>query len=274
MQTSFISPGWLRYDFMRNALLAVILITPLFALVGTMVVSKRMAFFSDVLGHSALAGVALGVLLGMSEPFWPMLLFIVSLAVTINFFKGITQASADTVLGVFFAIVVAMGVLILSKGGNFNRFTGYIIGDILTISRPHLALVAGFFFLTLIYWRVFGNQLFLMSVNPTLAYSRGVRIFFIETTFVILLAVLVALSLRIVGILLINSLLVLPAAAARNIARNTAGYTLWSVMISVVSGVLGLVSSYYWGTASGATIVIFSAAFYLASAFAARYKRR
>jgi zinc transport system permease protein len=266
--------GWMQYDFMKNAFLAVILITPLFALIGTAVVSKHMAFFSDVLGHSALTGVALGVLLGMSDPVWAMFCFIVILALTINMFKGITRASADTALGVFFAISVALGVMILSKGGGFNKFTAYLIGDILVVSHRQLALISISFLAILAYWCMFGNQLFLIGVNPALARSRGINILLVETSFVIVLAVLVAVSLRIVGILLINSLLVLPAAAARNLAGNTRSYTLWCIMISAVSGICGLICSYYWGTSSGATIIIFCAAFYFAAVLFARIFRR
>ncbi len=271
MPNSFLPFSWAQYDFMKNALGAVILITPLFALLGTAVVSKHMAFFSDVLWHSALTGVALGVLLGMSDPFWAMFVFIIILAVTVNVFKGITHACADTTLGVFFAIAVALGVMILSKGGGFNKFTSYLIGDILAISPKQLMLMAVFFLLILIYWLLFANQLFLIGVNPTLARSRGINILFIETSFVIVLAILVAISLRIVGILLINSLLVLPAAAARNLAGNTRVYTLWSILISIISGICGLIFSYYWGTASGATIIIFCAVFYFMAAFLGKF---
>lgn len=268
---SFLPFAWARYDFMQNALLALLLIAPLFALLGTLVVLKRMAFFSDVLGHSALTGVALGVLLGISDPFWVMFVFIVILAVTINIFKNITHASSDTTLGVFFAVTVALGVMILSKAGGFNKFTGYLIGDILSISPKQLALAAVFFLLILIYWLLFGNRLILISANPTLARSRGINIPFMETSFVIVLAILVSVSLRIIGILLINSLLVLPAAAARNLASNTRAYTLWSILISLISAICGLVFSYYWGTASGATIIIFSAIFYFIAALLGRF---
>ena len=269
--SSLLPFSWAQYDFMKNALLAVVLMTPLFALLGTAVVSKRMAFFSDVLGHSALTGVALGVLLGMSDPFWAMLMFIIILAVTINIFKNITHASSDTVLGVFFAITVALGVMILSKGGGFNKFTGYLIGDILAVSPRQLAWMAVFFLVILLYWVLLGNKLLLINVNPSLARSRGINVSFIETSFVIVLAILVAVSLRIIGILMINSLLVLPAAAARNLATNTRLYTLWSILISVISGICGLILSYYFGTASSATIIVFCAVFYFITVILARF---
>lgn len=261
---------WIKYDFMKNALLAVVCVTPLFALVGTMVVGKRMAFFSDVLGHSALTGIALGVLLGFRDPFWAMLVFIVVLAVAVNAFKGITKGSSDTVLGVFFAVVVALGIVILSKGGGFSKFTSYLIGDILAVSPPQIIRFAALSMAVTAYWAVFGNNLVVISVNQVLARSRGVRVLLVETSFVVVIALLVAFSIRLVGILMINSLLVLPAAAARNIAGNVRDYTFLSIAISLFSGISGLVLSYYWGTSTGATIVLVCAGCYLVSAAAGK----
>ncbi len=254
--------GWAGYHFMQYALLAVILISPLFALVGTMVISNRMAFFSDVLGHSALTGIAIGVVLGLGDPFWAMIVFAALLAVAVNLFKGVTRAASDTVLGVFFALTVALGIVLLSRSGGFARYTSYLIGDILAVDGSQLGWLAGLFLCSLLYWILLGNRLFLISLNPSLARSRGVAVFWIETSFTVLLALLVVLSIRLVGILIINSLLILPAAASRILARSLFGYTLWAIAISLLSGVGGLIASYYWGTASGATIVLFAAACY------------
>lgn len=264
--------SWAHYIFMKNALLAVLLISPAFALLGTMVVGKHMAFFSDVLGHSALTGVALGVLCGVSDPFWVMLVFVVALALGVNLFKGLTQASSDTILGVFFAMVVALGVVILSKGGGFNKFTAYLIGDILVVTPAQIAALAGLCALVILYWMKYGNDLLLLSVHPVLARSRGVNVVLTEAVFVVILAVVVASAIRLVGILMINSLLILPAAAARVMAGSVRSYTVLSMVISMVSGVVGLIVSYYWGTASGATIVLFCAGFYLAAVFWARVR--
>jgi len=266
--------GFLQYDFMKNALLAIIFVSPLFALLGTMVVSNRMAFFSDVLGHSALTGIALGVIFGIADPLRALVIFTVMLALAINYFKGVTGASSDTTLGVFFAMVVALGVVILSKNGGFNKYTTYLIGDILTISGGQVKLVATAFFLVIGYWFLFGNNLLLLSVNPSLARSRGVKISLIEMSFVAVLAIIVAISIRLVGILIINSLLILPAATARLIARNTAKYTFYSVLISLLCGVSGLIASYYWNTASGATIVLLCAFAYVITALITGWLRK
>jgi len=265
---------WTHYVFMKNALLAVLLISPLFALLGTMVVSSRMAFFSDVLGHSALTGIALGVLLGLPDPLWAMVLFMAGLAFVVNYFKRATDASFDTVLGVFFAVVVALGVVILSRGGGFAKYTSYLIGDILTVSPEQIGRFILLFVLVLGFWFALGNQIFLISINPFLARSRKVPVFLLQTLFTVLLAVVVALSSRLVGILMINSLLILPAAASRNLARNIQSYTLWAVLASTVSGIAGLILSYYWGTSSGATIVLCSAGIYVVSVIFRRFNRK
>lgn len=261
---------WGQYLFMKNALLAVLVITPVYALMGTMVVSNRMAFFTDVLGHSALAGIAIGVLCGIHDPTWPMIIMAVCLAILINIFKGWTRASTDTVLGVFLAFMVALGITILSRQGGFVKYTKYLIGDILAVSPSEIFWLVLIFLAVLIYWCVVSNALIMTSVNSSLARSRRIKVFLIETSFTILLAVVVMLSIRLVGILIINSLLVLPAAASRNFARNTRAYTLWAVIFSVISGVVGLVTSYYWGTASGAAIVLFCVGCYVLSVIAGR----
>lgn len=262
--------SWTHYVFMKNALLAVLLVTPLFAVLGTMVVSNRMVFFTDVLGHSALTGIAIGVLLGFRDPTLPMIALAIVLAVAVNLLKNITKAPMDTVLGVLFAFIVALGIVILSRQGGFVKYTSYLIGDILAVTPRQIAWFFAIAMGTLVYWYFAGNALILTSVNSSLARSRMVKTFLIETSFTILLALVVIVSIRLVGILIINSLLVLPAAASRNLSRSVYAYTAWAVMISVFSGITGLIVSYYWGTASGATIVLFATACYCVSALAGR----
>lgn len=265
---------WVRFTFMKNALLAVILVSPLFALMGTMVVSKRLAFFSDVLGHSALTGVAIGVVLGWADPQLSILAFAVVLAIAVNVLRLATNAASDTVLGVFFAVVVAIGVVILSAGRGFSQYTGYLIGDILAVTPAQIYWLLVSAAVILAYWVLFGNALVLTSIDRSLSRSRGIRVFLVETSFSVLLAVVVAFSIRLVGILIINSLLILPAAAARNVAGNIRGYTAWAIAFSLLSGISGLIASYYWATASGATIVLFAAVFYAAAAIVSIQRKR
>lgn len=257
--------SWTHYVFMKNALLAVLLITPLFAVLGTMVVNNRMAFFTDVLGHSALTGIALGVILGFQDPTLPMIGLAVVLAIAINLLKDATKANMDTVLGVFMAFTVALGIVILSRQGGFVKYTSYLIGDILSVTPKQIFWFFIIAVVVMIYWYIAGNAMMLTSVNPSLARSRRINTLLIETSFTILLALVVIVSIRLVGILIINSLLILPAASSRNLARNFYMYTIWAVIVSVLSGVIGLIVSYYWGTASGATIVLFASGCYVLS---------
>lgn len=256
-------PGdWTQFVFMKHALLAVLLAAPAFGLLSTLVVSNRMAFFSEVMGHSALTGIALGVVIGVRDPLVSMVVFCALLAAGISAARGATHASPDTVLGVFMAATVALGIVILSRGGGFSRYTGYLIGDILTVTTPQIALLGAVLAVVVVFWAFAGNALTLISLNPAVARSRGIRVGLLEAAFAVLLAVVVALSIRMVGLLILNSLVVLPAAAARNVSRNLRTYTVLSVAFSLFSAVAGLIASFYAGTASGATIVIVAALLY------------
>jgi zinc transport system permease protein len=265
--------AWANYQFMQYALLAVLVVSPLFALMGTMVIGNRMTFFSDVLGHSALTGIAIGSLFGLADPQWAMIIFCALFAIAINIFKRVTQAPSDTVLGVFFAIVVGLGIMILSKGGGFTRYTVFLIGDILAVGPSQIGLATLLLIVVAGFWLIFGNALMLLSLNPALARSKGVPVFWLETLFAVFLALVVTISIRMVGILLINSLLILPAATARIMARSMRAYTLWAILISLVAGIAGLIASYYLGTSSGATIVMVLTACYGLSALLHAVKR-
>ncbi|OPX81924.1 MAG: High-affinity zinc uptake system membrane protein ZnuB [Pelotomaculum sp. PtaB.Bin013] len=255
--------AWTHHTFMKNALLAVLLVGPMFAIMGTMVVNNKMAFFSDTVGHSALTGIAIGVLLGFQDPLWIMVIFSVVLAVAISILNNLTNASTDTTIGAVSATMVALGIVILSRGGGFNKFSRFLVGDLLSITPDELLLLACTLVGVLILWGVTFNKFLLVSVNTSLALSRGIPVRLVETLFCITTAVVVTISIQWVGILIINSLLILPAAAARNISRNMRQYHLVSLIISLTSGIVGLLMSYYWSTATGATIVLFAALFYL-----------
>lgn len=251
-----------HYTFMKNALLAMLLITPLFGLLGTMAVDNKMAFFSDALGHSALTGIALGVVLGVGSQQLSMLLFGIFWAALITFIKQRSTTSADTIISVFSSTSIALGLVILSRGGAFAKYSNYLVGDVLSVTPSDLAWLAGALAATVVAWAYLFNPLLITSVNAPLSRSRGVKSRSVEYAFVILVAVTVMLSIRWVGTMLINSLLILPAAASRNVAKNAAGYIRMSVIFSVFSGVTGLVLSYYFNTSAGAAVVLVAACIY------------
>lgn len=266
--------AWMEYTFMKNALLAILLMTPLFGLLSTMVVSSRMAFFSDSLGHGAFTGIAIGALVGAFAPLTSLIIFSVLFALLITWIKHRTAASADTVIGVFSSTAIAVGLMIMSHGGGFSKFSPLLIGDILSITPVDLGGLLAVDTLVLLGWVLLFNRLLLLSVNPSLARSRGVSVIAVESMFAALLAVVVAVSIQWVGILIINALLVLPGAAARNLARSVKEYHLFAVMIALFSGMIGLFSAYYLGIAAGAAIVASAAViFFFSLVVRARFQR-
>ncbi|NQS75934.1 MAG: metal ABC transporter permease [Peptococcaceae bacterium] len=255
--------AWTHHIFMKNALLAVLLVGPMFGIMGTMVVNNKMAFFSDTIGHSALTGIAIGILFGFQDPLWIMVFFSIFLAIAISLLKHYTTASTDTVIGAVSATMVALGIVILSRGGGFAKFSRFLIGDLLSITPKEIYLLLFALTIIIILWTVMFNKFLLLSVNTTLARSRGIPVRLVETLFCIVIAVIVTISIQWVGILVINSFLILPAAAARNVSINMRNYHTISVTITIFSGIIGLLLSYYWSTATGATIALVAALFYL-----------
>ena len=251
---------WLQHGFMKNAFLAVLLVTPLFGLLSTMVVSNRMAFFSDSLGHGAFTGLAVGVLLGWLSPLLSLVAFSVVFALLITYIKNRSSASTDTIIGVFSSTGIALGLMLMSRGGGFNKYSSYLIGDLLSISPEEIGSLFFVFLAVVLVWALVFNSLLVLSINASFARSRGISVFFTEALFASVLAVVVAVSIQWVGLLIINSLLVLPAAAARNIAQDVKSYHLLSVAIALLSGVAGLLLAYYCNMAAGASIVVVAAA--------------
>lgn len=253
---------WAQHLFMKNALLAVLLVTPIFGILGTMIVNNKMAFFADSLGHSALTGIAIGVILGIESPLWAVLGFSIIFALAVILVKNANTASTDTIIGVFSSTAVALGIVILSRQGGFSSYSVYLIGDLLSITPTDLITLAATFLVVFLLWIVVFNKLLLVSVNQSLATSRGIKVRFYDYLFAVVIALVVTISIQWVGILIISSLLVLPAAASRNLAGNIKQYHIYSVLIALISGLAGLILSYLLGTATGATIVLILAFFF------------
>ena len=256
---------FINYTFMKNALIAIILVSPIFAILGTMIVNNKMAFFSDALGHSAICGIAIGTILGISNVNISMIFFAIVFALLLNWVKNKTTYGADTIISVFSSIAIALGLAILAQSGNFNKYSSYLVGDILSITNVEILYVFLTFITVMIFWYFTFNKLNVISINTSLAKSRGINIKLIDNIFVILIAIIVMISIRWIGILLINSLLILPAASSRNIAKNMRIYHLYSVIFSIFSGMLGLILSYYYNIPTGPMIVMISGIIYFAT---------
>ena len=245
----------LRWDFMKNALLAILLMAPLFGLMSTMVVTGKMSFFSDALGHSAFTGIAIGALCGIAAPTWAAVLFSVVFALLFSVVRSRSNQAADTLIGVFSSTAVALGIFIATLGGgSFTKYNKYLIGDILSVTPTEIGILALVLVFVLIFWVLYSNRLTLTAIHPQLASSRGIPVGLSQTVFTAAIAVVVTLSISSVGLLILNSLLVLPGAAARNVAKNLKQYHGFSVVFALISCISGLVMSYYWGASAGAAI--------------------
>lgn len=250
---------WLQFEFMKNAFLAILLITPLFGLLSTMVVSNRMAFFSDSLGHGAFTGLAIGAIVGMTSPTYALIVFSVVFALLITWIKNYSSASTDTIIGVFSSTGIALGLMIMSYGGGFNKFSSYLIGDVLSITSDELSSLLAVLAGVVLLWAWIYNKLLVLSINQSFARSRGINVMLIEGIFAAMVAVVVAISIQWVGLLIINSLLVLPAAAARNVSNSVKQYHIVSFGTALIAGIAGLILAYYFNMAAGASIVAVAA---------------
>ena len=259
----------LQWDFMKNALLAILLMAPLFGLLSTMIVTGRMSFFSDALGHSAFTGIAIGAICGVAAPVWVAVIFSVVFALLFSYVRSRSNHAADTLIGVFSSTAVALGIFIATlNGGSFTKYNKYLIGDILSVTPAEIGLLALVLIAVILFWVLYSNRLVLTAIHPQLASSRGISVGLSQTVFTVAIAVVVTLSISSVGLLILNSLLVLPAASARNVARNLRQYHLFSVLFALAAGVSGLILSYYLGTSSGAAIsLILSLVFAVSFAF-------
>ena len=259
----------LRWDFMRNALLAILLMAPLFGLMSTMIVTGRMSFFSDALGHSAFTGIAIGCICGIAAPIWVAVGFSVAFALLFSWVRSRSNQAADTLIGVFSSTAVALGIFIATLGGgSFTKYNKYLIGDVLSVSPAEIGVLALVLTAVAVFWVIFGNRLILVSIHPQLAASRGLKVKTTQTLFTVCIAVVVTLAINWVGLLMLNSLLVLPAASARNVSKNLKQYHGFSVLFALAASMLGLIISYHLGASTGAAIslclaMIFTVSFIL-----------
>lgn len=248
---------FLHWNFMKNALLAILIMTPLFGLVSTMIVTGKMSFFSDALGHSAFTGIAIGCICGIPNPTWVAVLFSIIFSLLFSFVRSRSTHTADTLIGVFSSTAVALGIFIATfGGGSFTKYNTYLIGDILSVTPREIGMLAIVFIAVSIFWILYCNRMMLTNIHPQLAASRGIHTNLVQTTFTTVIAVIVTLAISWVGLLILNSLLVLPAASARNVAKNIKQYHGYSILFALLAGILGLLLSYYWGASAGASICL------------------
>lgn len=257
----------MQVRFMQQAMVGLLLLAPMTAVMGIQVVNFRMAFFSDAISHSAFAGVALGLIFAV-DPDWTMPLFGLLVGLGIMILQRHSRLSSDTVIGVFFSAMVAFGLAIVSRDRSLARdLQRFLYGDILTISDGQVLCLAALLATLLTFQALSYNQLLYIGINSSLARAHRVRVAVHQYLFAGLLALIVMFSVQAVGVLLVTALLIVPAAAARNLARSAGRMFWWALVISLSSAVTGLlVSAQDWAaTATGATVVLASCAWFVLS---------
>ncbi|WP_028316993.1 metal ABC transporter permease [Desulfobulbus elongatus] len=265
----------LQARFMQQALAGLLLLAPMTAAMGILVVNFRMSFFADAISHSAFAGVALGLLLAL-DPDWTMPAFGLLVGLGIMLMQRSSNLSSDTVIGVFFSAMVAFGLAIVSRDRSLARdLQRFLYGDILTISDGQIIALMGLFLTLMTFQALSYNRLLYIGLNPTLARAHRVRVAALQYLFAGLLALIVMFAVQAVGVLLVTALLIVPAASARNFARSAGAMFWWTLLISLSSAVAGLVlSAQDWArTATGATVILVACGWFALSMLAVAHRR-
>lgn len=250
--------------YMLRALAAAALLAPTCALLGVFVTARRMSFFSDTIAHGALAGVALGVWFGLTELTVPMILFSLLVAGAILWIKENTELMTDTIMALLLSGSVAFGMIILKiLGGSLARIHSYLFGDILSVANQDVLFAAILFALvfTAIFWKL--SQLTLLSAHEEMGFVCGISVKALNYLFILGLTVTVAMSIRLLGIILVTALLVVPPAAARNISRNLRQQIIYSLVIGLLAGVVGIIASFQFDLPSGPAIVLTAIALFI-----------
>lgn len=254
------------YEFVVNGFLCALVVGPLLGGIGTMVVIKRMAFFSQAIGNAALTGVAIGVMIGESytAPYVSMFSFCILFALLLNFSKNRTKMSSDTLIGVFLSISLAIGattLLWVSAKVNTHILDTVMFGSILTVNDTDMNVLLVTTLITACVALPLYNQMLLASLNPSLAHVRGINVHLLEYVFVLLVTILTVACVKIVGAVLVEALLLIPAAAARNLNRSIRGFVAWSVIFSTASCLIGIYAPMRWDlpVPSGGAIILTAA---------------
>jgi len=249
----------LSSPFMQKAFIAGILVSLLTGLISVFIVLRKMSFIGAGISHAAFGGVAIGFFTGLN-PLLTAIIYSIAVAIGIESTGRKGKISEDVSIGIFYSVSMALGVALvsLSKSYNIDLF-GYLFGNILAITQTDIILTIITFVLVTGFIVIFLKDLFLSAYNEELAKISGVRVVFLNNLFLISLAVSIVISIRIVGIILVSALLVIPGATARLFAKGLVSMIVLSCLTGVVSVISGLLISYQYDIAPGASIVLASA---------------
>jgi len=254
-------PDSYQYAFVARGVVAVLLLAPLLGGLSHLVVARRLAFFSTTLGQAALTGLTIGVALGLplDNAYASVLGFCLLIGVVMVYVRRTVALPPDTVIGVFMAFTLGLGVCVLvaaTKQFNIHQIEAVMFGSVLTITDRDLLLLLIGGAILIVALALTYNTLLADSLSPSIAKARGVNTALVDYGFVVLLTIAITLSLKVIGALLVEAMVVVPAASARNLARDVRGYLGWSVAIAAIAGLAGLLISASWRVPTGGAIVL------------------
>lgn len=269
-----VEAGWLSesfsYAFLVNALVAALMVGPLLGGLGTLVIAKRLAFFSEAVGHAALTGIALGVLLGETpdNPIIGLFSFCMVFAILLHFVRNRTNVPYDTLVGVFLALALAVGAALLmyvARKINIHLLENVLFGSILTVTDNDLALLALSCLAIILVLIPTFNRILLTCISPDIAKVRGYATTFYDYLFVMMVTLVTIASVKIIGAVLVGALLLIPGATARLLTQSMGRFVVLSGVLATVSCLIGtlLPMELKLPVPSGAAIIIVSAIFFL-----------
>ena len=262
-------PSDFQYPFLIRGFLCVLVLAPILGGLSHLVVTRRMAFFSAALGQAALTGVAIGLLLGepLNAPYGGMFGFCLLSTLAMVYVKRHATLPPDTLIGVFHALTLGLGLCLLvalTRQFNVHQVESVLFGSLLTVTDGDLLLLLAVGALVAVLLVREYNNLLLDSLSPPLANVAGAESAFLEYFFAIMLTLSIVVSLKVIGALLVEALVVVPAAAARNIARRARSYFVWSVIVAFLAGAGGLgVSTKLLVPTGGAVVLAVSVIFFV-----------
>ncbi|WP_369806345.1 metal ABC transporter permease [Advenella sp. S44] len=263
------------YGFVVNALMAGLIIGPLLGGLGTLVVVKRFAFFSEAVGHAAMTGVAIGILVGepYTGPYGSLFGFCLLFGILLNYLRNRTGLASDTLIGVFLSISLALGgslLLVLAGKINIHILENVLFGSVLTVTSQDLLVLSVIGVLTASLALFHYNHLILSSFNAQLAAVRKVRTTLMDYLFVVLVTLVTVAAVKVIGAILVGALLVIPAATARILARSMRGFFWLSIVIAIISTLAGILLPIQFAlpVPSGAAIILVAGSVFILAALA------
>ncbi len=259
---------FLKYPFMREALAMGLVLGVLLSLMGLFVVTRGMSFFSNFIAHSAILGGALGLISGI-EPTVFLIVFSLLVAFAASAVWNAFPLSRDTVLGVFFGVTVALGIILIAvKGLGQQSLVQFLLGDILLIRPVDIWLSSGLLVVFLVFFAINRRQLIKSAFIPEISEAEGLNVKLYDYSLIALIAVTIALSIKLIGVILANAMVVIPAAAAKVVSRSFRQFMFTAPLIGVASFAGGIVMSFYLNLPSGPSVIAAaSACFVLALVF-------